>query len=72
VTAHAGKDVEKEEHSFIAGEIANWYNPQSVNQSGCSSENWKYTYLKTPSDHFCPYSQNMLHHITKTSAALYS
>jgi hypothetical protein len=24
--AVAGKDVEKEEHSFIAGGIASWYN----------------------------------------------
>ena len=30
----------KEEHSSIAGGIANWYN-QSGNQSGGSSENWK-------------------------------
>jgi hypothetical protein len=37
---HVGKDVEKEEHSFIAGGIANCYN-HSVNQSGYSSENWK-------------------------------
>jgi hypothetical protein len=26
VTADAGKDVEKEKHSSIAGGIANWYN----------------------------------------------
>ena len=39
VTAHAGKDMEKEQSS-IAGGIANWYNP-SNNQSGGSSENWK-------------------------------
>jgi hypothetical protein len=26
VTTHVGEDVEKEEHSSIAGEIANWYN----------------------------------------------
>jgi hypothetical protein len=26
VTAHIGEDVEKEEHSSIAGGIANWYN----------------------------------------------
>jgi hypothetical protein len=26
VTADAGEDVEKEEHSSIAGEIASWYN----------------------------------------------
>jgi len=39
VTANAGKDVEKEEHSSIVGGIARWYN-HSENQSGGSSENW--------------------------------
>jgi hypothetical protein len=34
----AGKDVEKEEHSSIAGGIANLYN-HSGSQSGDSSEN---------------------------------
>jgi hypothetical protein len=38
VTADAGKDVEKDEHSSIAGGIASWYNP-SGNQFGDSSEN---------------------------------
>jgi hypothetical protein len=33
VTVYAGKDVEKGEHSSIAGGIANWYN-NSGNQSG--------------------------------------
>jgi hypothetical protein len=37
VTTHIGEDVEKEEHSFIAGGIANWYK-HSGNQSGVSSE----------------------------------
>ena len=36
VTASSGEDVEKEEHSSIAGRIASWYN-----QSGGSTENWK-------------------------------
>jgi hypothetical protein len=39
VTADAGKDVEKEEHSSIVGGIASLYN-HSGNQSGGSSENW--------------------------------
>ena len=39
VTADAGEDVEKEEHSSIASGIASWYN-HSGNQSGSSSENW--------------------------------
>jgi hypothetical protein len=39
MTADAGKDVEKEEHSSIAGRTAIWYN-HSGNQFGSSSENW--------------------------------
>jgi hypothetical protein len=39
VTADAGKDVEKEEHSSIVGGIASLYN-LSGNLSGSSSENW--------------------------------
>jgi hypothetical protein len=38
VTADAGKDVEKEEHSSIVGGIASLYN-HSGNKSGVSSEN---------------------------------
>jgi hypothetical protein len=40
MTTHVEEDVEKEEHSSIAGGIVNWYN-HSGNQSGGSSENWK-------------------------------
>ena len=39
MTADAGEDVEKEEHSSLAGVIASWYN-HSGNQSGSSSENY--------------------------------
>jgi hypothetical protein len=39
VTADAGKDVEKEEHSCIVDGIASLYN-HSGNKSGGSSENW--------------------------------
>jgi hypothetical protein len=39
VTADAGEDVEKEEHSSTVGGIASLYN-YSGNQSGGSSENW--------------------------------
>jgi len=41
----AGEDVEKEEHSSIVGGIADWYN-YSGNQSGGSSENWTFHYLR--------------------------
>jgi hypothetical protein len=40
VTADAGKNVEKEEHSFIAGGIPSCYY-HSENQFGRSSGNWK-------------------------------
>jgi hypothetical protein len=40
VTADAVENVEKEEHSSIAGGIVNWCN-HSANQSGLSSENLK-------------------------------
>jgi hypothetical protein len=40
VTTHVGENVEKEEHSSIAGRIADWIN-HSGNQPGVSSENWK-------------------------------
>jgi hypothetical protein len=39
VTANAGEDMEREEHSSIVGGIASLYN-HSGNQSGGSSENW--------------------------------
>jgi hypothetical protein len=45
VTANAGEDVEKEEHSSIAGGIASLYN-HSGSQSGGSSENWTLFYRK--------------------------
>ena len=37
MTADAGEDVEKEEHSSIAGGIASCYN-HSGNRFGCSSD----------------------------------
>jgi len=39
VRADAGENVEKEEHSSIAGGIVNWYK-HSGKQFGGSSENW--------------------------------
>jgi hypothetical protein len=46
-TAHAGKDVEKGEHSSIAGESANLYSHYGY-QSGSFSEILKQFCLKTP------------------------
>jgi len=45
VTADAGLDVEKEEHSSIVGGIASWYN-HSRNESGGSLENQAQCYLR--------------------------
>jgi hypothetical protein len=39
MTADAGEEEEKEEHSSIVGVIASWYN-HTRNLSGGSSENW--------------------------------
>jgi hypothetical protein len=39
VTADVGMDVDKEEHSFIAGGISSWYN-NSGNQFGGFLESW--------------------------------
>jgi hypothetical protein len=50
VTTDAGKDVEKEEHSSIAGGIASLYN-YSTNQFGGPSENWTYYYQKIQQYH---------------------
>jgi len=46
MTTNAGEDVEKEKHSSIVVGIANWYN-HSRNQSGGSSENSTFHYLRT-------------------------
>jgi hypothetical protein len=46
MTADAGKVVEKEEYSSIAGGNSSWYN-YSGKQSGSFSEYWKYFFLRT-------------------------
>ena len=50
MTAHAGEDVEKGEHSSIAGASANWYS-RFGNQYGEFSENWDSIDLKTQQYH---------------------
>jgi len=47
VTADAGQDSEKEEHSSTVGGIVNWYN-HSENQFGDSSENLEIVLLEDP------------------------
>jgi hypothetical protein len=63
VTAHIGKDVEKEEHSSIAGGIANYFN-HSGNQCEGSSENLETDQPKDPAIHSLEYTQKMPHHAT--------
>jgi hypothetical protein len=61
-TAEVGEDVEKEEHSSIAGRIANLYN-HSGNPSNSSSEKERVL----PEDlvyHSWAYTAKMLHHTT--------
>jgi hypothetical protein len=47
VRTDAGKDVEEEEHSSIAGGITSWYN-HSGNQFDDSSKNWTKVLLEDP------------------------
>ena len=58
VTAHAGEDTEKEEHSSITAGVANWYN-HSGKFSGSFSENWNYFYQKTQQYHSLVYTQKI-------------
>jgi hypothetical protein len=71
VTADADKDVEKEQHSSTAGGLASWYN-HSGNQSGDSSENWDYFYVKTQLYHSWAYTEKMFHYTTGTHVQLCS
>jgi hypothetical protein len=56
VTTCVGEDVEKEEHSPIAGRIANWYNHSGKKPEG-DSESWKEIYMKTQLYHAWEYTQ---------------
>jgi hypothetical protein len=69
VTADAGKDVEKEENSSIAGGIANLYN-HSGSQSDSSSENWTNYYLKIPQYLSWAYTQKMFQLVIRKHAPL--
>jgi hypothetical protein len=71
VTADAGEDVEKEEHSSIAGGIASWYN-HSGNWFVSSSENWPQYYWKIQQYHSWAYTQKMFQFVIRTRAPLCS
>jgi hypothetical protein len=65
VTADAGQNVEKEEHSSTVGGIASLYN-DSGNQSGGSSENWTYYYQRIPQYLSWAYIQKMFQPVRRT------
>jgi hypothetical protein len=67
VTIDADKDVEKKEHSSVAGGIASWYN-RSGNQFGGSSENWTWYYWKIQQYLSWAYTQKMLQSVIRTHA----
>jgi hypothetical protein len=71
VTAAAGEDVEKEEHSSIAGGTANLCN-YSGNQSDRFSGTCEYFYLRNQLYCSEAYTQKMFHHTTGTGVLLCS
>jgi hypothetical protein len=71
VTADAGKYVEKEEHSSIAGVIASLYNHSGSFSSG-SSENWTLFYIKIQQYLSWEYTQKMFQLVIRTHAPLCS
>jgi hypothetical protein len=67
VTADAGEDVEKEQHSSTAGGIARWYK-HFRNQSGSSSENWTYYYWRIQQYLSWAYIQKIFQLVIRTHA----
>jgi hypothetical protein len=67
VTADAGEDVEKEEHSSIFGGIASLYN-HSGKQSLNSSENWTEYYQRIQQYLFLAYIKEMFQPLRRTHA----
>lgn len=68
VVAHAGEDVDQEEHSSFVGGSASLYS-HYWNQIGGTSESWKSIYLKTYS---WAYTHQILHPTWRTLAQLHS
>jgi hypothetical protein len=71
VTADAGEDVVKGEHSSTVGGIASLYN-HSGNQSGSSSENWIYYYWRIQQYLSWAYTQKMFQLVIRKHAPLCS
>ena len=69
VTADAGEDVKKEQHSSIVGGIASLYNWKTV----CGSlENWTLYYQRILPYLFWAYSQKMFQPVRRTLAPVCS
>jgi hypothetical protein len=71
MTADAGEDMEKEEHSSTVGRIASFYNHPG-NQFCIFSERSTYYYLRTQLYHSWAYTQKMLQHVIRKHAPLCS
>jgi hypothetical protein len=71
LTADAGEDLEKEEHSSTAGGITSWYN-NSGSQSGGYSENRRQYYLKIQQYLSWVYTQKIFKMVIRTHAPLCS
>jgi hypothetical protein len=71
VTADAGEDVEKEEHSSIAGGIASWYN-HFGNQFGGFLRKLDIIIPEDPAVALLTCTQKMLQHVIRTHAPLCS
>jgi hypothetical protein len=71
MTAHAGDNVVKEEHSSIAGGIASCYN-HSGKQSGVSSENLTEFYWKIQQYSSWAYFQKIFQLVIMTHASVCS
>jgi hypothetical protein len=69
VTADAGEDVEKGEHSSTVGGIASLYN-HSGNQSGGSLENWTWYYRRIPQYLSWAYIQKMSQPVRRNNPSI--
>jgi hypothetical protein len=69
--AHAGEDVEQEEHSFTAGGNANWHSHYG-SLHGVFSENYELISFKTQLYNSWAYIQSLFRPITRKHAQLCS
>jgi hypothetical protein len=68
VTAHVAEDVEEEEHSSIAGGIANWTTTLEISLVVPQKIGNRSIYLEIQLYNFWAYTQKMPHHTTEEPA----